>query len=94
MPVYSRYWKNPEHHRAERRARYRAKGWKGIRSYSSYLATLAAVRRWWKAHPKEALAYAKKFRLKLIKLYGSSSNRSRYLHKIFHGRKRAPGVKL
>ena len=85
MPVYAKYWANPEEHRREKRARAHVLAALGV-PYRYQLSPAASERReerkriWCRTHRPANRKAQRKYRRKLQRLFGSSTYRSAWLY--------------
>ena len=83
MPGKSRYWHNPEKHRAERRLRTARLATLGL-PYSDQLSPAARAKRydtqkkWHDTHKASNVRADKKYRKKLIRLFGTCGPRAKW----------------
>ena len=87
MPTKLRYWKNPEHHRAESRirlARLRANGISALHRLTPLAQEkrLESQRAYVKKTRKQQNRYGRTYRAKLKKLYGASGNHARWQYRM------------
>ena len=87
MPYKERYWKNPAHHRKEafnRRRRLVALGLNHLRQLSpaAQRLRLISTAKWRRTHLSANKAAAKRYRDKVIRLFGSSAPSNTYRHKM------------
>lgn len=85
MPRYERYWRNPKHHRAQSNQHHRYLVALGIRRIDQLSPAAQKNEReyqnnYHKTHRALAVKVERKFRQKLVRLYGSTGHTARWLH--------------